>query len=236
MYVGSSRPASDSTPAPSQSVPKPAGTLDSHHATLWAISDDTAATITWPTGFVESSVTPLDTGVLDAQRFRVATKICSGEPASWTVTSGSNIKAGSIVHSGRDTITPIHRISGRADTTARGSPWTATSNAFSSATTIDGCDLIFLQGDDCTPNAQVTHGTPPSGFTLREEHTGATDFQQGAVWSKDNVAAGDTGVYSSVSSETGGSTNLAVVVIALAPAAAPIAPRQPTMAIQQRAA
>jgi hypothetical protein len=212
-YVGSSKSDALNTTA---NVAKPAGTLDGHHVTLWAITDNSPATITWPTGFVETSVTPITTAVLDNQILFVATKIASAEPATWDIVCTQSIRAGSVVHSGRNPTTPIHRISGRADTTNRATPWTATSNAFSSPTALGDVDLIFIQADDVDVSGVVTH-TAPTGFTLRQEHAGA-DFRNGGVSTRDAVPAGETGVYSGTGALATASTNLAIVVIALASA------------------
>lgn len=220
-------------------VDKPALTADGDHVTLWIITDDpSATTITWPSGFTEVPVvSPQITSGIDVQQLAIATKIAASEPSTWTISTSPNsgIKGGAIVHSDRDTTDPIHRSSGVADNTSRASPWTATSGAFSSNTTLDDCDLIFIQADDCNASGAVVHAAP-SGFTLQQEHTGSA-FQNGGVSTKDAAGAGETGVYAGTGTLAGANTNLGIIVLALAPAGPPVqAPptRSRKLATQQR--
>lgn len=199
------------------SLAKPAGTVDDDVAYMWLVADSTTMTATWPTGFTELSISPLITSVLDAQTFRVARKVCSGEPATWTGSATTNVKQGVVVLSGRDTASPEHRSSGVTDTTSRSSPWTATSGAFSSNTALVGCDILFFQADDVNTSANSVAHTPPTDFTLVGEFVGASFIQSG-LSIKENAGSGETGVYAGVGTAASGNTNLAIAAIAAGPA------------------
>jgi hypothetical protein len=202
---------------------------------IWTISDsDTSAPPTWPAGFVEHSLSPISTGSLDAQSLRWAWKIASSEPSSWTVTIGADgCIVGCAIFSGRHQTDYLHRISTRADTTSRATPWTATSNAFSSVTDADGCDIGFLQADDCAPGGNVVH-TAPSGFLITVEHASG-DFHNGCLSVVEDAVVGETGVYAGIGTKSGTNTNLAILAFALAPDTfTPTILRSRKLATQQR--
>lgn len=198
----------------SGTIAKPGGTADGDTILLWTIDDGTGNVTTWPGGFVEDSLSPLNTSGLDGGQLRWAWKVASGEGASWNITTGGIDRRGGAVWTGRNPTTPIHRISARTDTTTRSSPWTATSSAFSSNTTLDGCDIGFLVEDDCNASGAVVH-TAPTNFTKGPEHAGA-NFCNGCLSYRDNVAVGEDGVYAGTGTLAGASTNLSIVAFALA--------------------
>lgn len=214
------------------SLAVPAGSIDGDYAVMWAVSDEGAtSTVTWPTGFTEITSSPLRTQVLDAQTARLAVKILSGEPGTWTPSSTHSSKWGAVVLSDVDIAAALQKESGVTDTTTRSTPWTATSAAFSAATA-NPCDLLFFQFDDVGAANAVTH-TAPGGFTLIAEHTGA-DFRNCGVSLKESAAAGEGGVYAGVGAAAGTSTNLAVFALAVKVLVAAFNPPPVRMAPQQR--
>lgn len=200
-------------------VTKPAGTIDGDILVAWCITDSASGTVTWPGGFTETSVTPLRTSTTDASSLFVATKVASGEGASYSITLSSAGKRGMAAFSGRDTVSPINKISGVTRTTATATPWPENSAAFGSVTTAT-CDIAMIVDDDIEGAVvgPVIH-TPPAGFTTQIENNGA-DIFQGVLYTKDDAASGETGSYTGTGTLAGSAgADRSIVVIALAAAA-----------------
>jgi hypothetical protein len=182
------------------SVPPPAGIVDGDILTAFAVSDDAAMTFTFPAGFTQVTGSPLTT-TADGQRLAVATKKAASESGNYAI---SGVGAGQLIggiaaHSGRDATLFLHKVSSAVNNTLNASPWTITSAAFAAATT-GVADILFIAGSDTNGNS-ATH-TPPSGFTERADISSGT-FQNMTVATKDDAAAGETGVYSGTGTSSG---------------------------------
>jgi len=215
--------ASNVTAASSLVVTKPAGAVQDDILIACKVIDNTGDTITWPTGFVGLTGTPITTSSVDGQQFWVAYKIAGGsEPANYTLQTANNGIGFIAAYSGRDPVSPIDRQNVNNSGSGAASPWTVSITPGSVTNT--GCDLIVIWGDDVNGGVDVTHTMPsvPGTFTSRADlnGAGAANFMNCVIGDLENWgSSGAPGVIAGVGTSAGRTADWAVAFIALKPAA-----------------
>lgn len=204
-------------------VTPPAGLADGDILVAWKILDATSDTITWPTGFVALTGTPLTTSVTDGGMLFVAAKRAASESGNYVLDTANGGIGGVAAFSGIDATT-MFDVTPQVGTLTTGtaSPWTS---SLSGVTTLNGgCDLIFIVNDDVNGAVDVTH-TTPSGFTSRADLNSTTNaFLNTAFFTAVQSAAGATGVISCTGTAAGQAADRAMVLIALRNASPPVGP------------
>lgn len=178
----------------------------------YAISDSTSDTVTWPSGFVAVTNSPITTSTTDGGRLHVATKKASGESGNYTITGSASIICGILRFSGRDGTGYLHRVKDTSQNTSTASPWTFTAAAFSSNTSAT-CDIVFIASSDKNSASSPVVYSTPSGFTTRVSMN--SGFFAGVVHTKDAQASGYNGVESWTGTLAGDSADRAIFGIAL---------------------
>lgn len=224
--------STNNAPATSLVVTAPAGIVDGDILVAWSVSDASGNNQLFPAGFVAVTGSPQDLSVFDASQFAVAIKVASGESGNYTLTGTAAIIGGVACFSGRTSSTTPHKVSATKADSSHASPYTITSAAFGSATTLTS-DIIYIAESDGATN-DITH-TAPSGYTFDADICQTANFERQFVFAhKDGVASGETGTLSSTG--TGSAAAWAAFAIALADGA-PVVPPPPLariMAPQQR--
>lgn len=186
--------ATNATGSTSLVVPAPNGLVDGDILVIYATANAAAATFTWPAGFTAVTGSPRQVATPGGVTLGCALKVASSESGSYTITCGTACIGGLMVFSDRDqTVTP-HRSSVASFTSAVASPWSLTSAAFSSATSVAGCDLIVLSTDDIVTATLGVYHIPPAAFTKRCELDTNTGNDTCTTATLDNVTIGHTGV------------------------------------------
>lgn len=200
-------------------VTAPSGIQDGDILVAWTLNDAGSGATTWPAGFVEGPASPqiMSGAGFDASTFRYALKVASGESGDYTLTGATAVIGGVAAFSGRDRSTTPHRDSGVVADSSHASPWTATSAAFSSATSKE-CDVLWIaQADGASANITFT---APTGYTLDADVNEASNARQFAFAHKDAVAAGETGSIAGTGSGAAAAWAVFGIALGTAPTAA----------------
>jgi len=202
--------ATNSTATTDLIVTKPSGVVEGDVLIAFGITDDIANDYVWPSGFVAITGSAIIT-TADNQALGAAIKIAgASEPANYTISSTNALIGGIIAFSGNSATQP-HRSSVANNNSANASPWTITSTAYSSTTSV-ACDLVTIVGSDVTTSVDAVH-TGPAGFTVRADII--SGFRNLAVSSNDAVAAGASGVLAVTGTLGGASAGWGIFSVAL---------------------
>lgn len=195
-------------------VTPPAGIQDGDILVAFSVSDNAANTTTFPAGFTAVTGSPITLSSLDACRIACAIKIASSESGNYSLTSGTTILGGVAAFSGRNPSVTPHQISNNKSDTGNASPWSITSAAYGSNTTLE-CDIAFVATSDGL-GADAVHAAP-AGYTLDSDFTGGgANAIQGMFAHKDAVALGSSGVLTGTGTLAAAAAAWAVFSIALA--------------------
>ena len=202
--------AVNETPSSSLVVTKPAGVVSGDVLVAFALNDGNAANFSWPSGFTAVTGTPINT-TFDGQQLGAAIKIAGGsEPANYTITASTTIIGGIAAFSGGADPQP-HRSSATSNDNGNASPWSITSAAFSSNTSVTS-DMVIVAGSDTTTSGNVAH-SGPTGYTVQADIR--SGFINAMLSTKDSVASGESGVQTATGTLAGASSAWAVFAIAL---------------------
>lgn len=208
----------NATPANPQTITAPAGIQNGDLLVAYVVADASTATDPplFPAGFSEITGSPL-TSTADGQRLYVATKKANNEVGNYTLGAaagdGLSTIGGILCFSNIASVSFVHRVATGSSSTANASPWTITSGSYVGGNTAALCDLLWISASD-------ENGVPPTSTSTPTGFTSRADFNDGGflnlqAFTKDSIAAGDTGVYTSTVTDVGHTGGWGVFVLAL---------------------
>ena len=209
---------STSNGAVTMTVTPPSSIVDGNTLVAFACTDSQSESISPPSGFSVPDGNGLLNCTADGMTLWVWSKIAASESGNYVFTTAVQEMYGGVLNfSGRDGTTPIHRSSRNIQNTAQtlSGGTNVASAAFSSNTTIAGCDMCLIVGIDVTSGGQPTY-TGPTNFTKRTDQTD-TGFINVASFTRDNVGTGQAGTDSVSVSRGSGTAGWAAFMIAIAP-------------------
>lgn len=200
----------------------PTGTTNGTFLVCWCVTDSNGNVMTVTGGTTWTVLTTLQT-TFDGQDLYCAYKIAGpSEPASYTrsITGSGGSTAGTggiLAFSGVDTTTPLNvTYTTNVNNTGQASPWNLV--ATSLTTTVSGCMLVMIVGDDVNGGGfTVTHTAPtsPGSWTIGQQTSNGSS--QGAIMYGTQPTAGSTGAVTATGAATGASAGTGIFLLPLNP-------------------